>query len=118
LISIIRKYSTGQSEWQRPAEWGTREYLNDLFGHSAYALGAAINTHKWRYKSPQHWLDTWRTHGEPLHKVYKTVDPDWRDQLSSELLALVERFNEAEDGSMIVQSEYLEFLVHKGSWRV
>jgi hypothetical protein len=44
------------------------------------------------------------------------VDPEWRDQLSSELLALVDRFNEANDGSMVVQSEYLEFLVHKRSW--
>lgn len=118
LISIVRKYATGQSQWQRPAEWGTREYLNDLFGHSAYALGAATNTHKWRYKSPQHWLESWRSHGEPLYEVYRTVDPDWRDQLSSELLAVVGRFNEADDGSMVVRSEYLEFLVHKSTWRV
>ncbi len=101
-------------EFLRPT--GTREYLNDLFGNSADALGAATHTHTWRYRSPEHWLNTWRSHGGPLQEAYNAVDPEWREQLSSELLALVGRFNEANDGSMVVQSEHLEFLVHKRSW--
>lgn len=118
LISIIDRYSTAKAARRNPGLWGTREFLNDLFGHSADALGAVTRTHAWRYRSPGHWLKKWRSHGGPLQKVYNAVDPDWRDQLSSELLALAERFNETTDGSMVVQSEYLEFLVHKTTWRV
>jgi len=118
LIAIIEKYSPTRSETKSAAQWGTREYLNDLFGHAADALGAANHTHTWRYQSSQQWLETCRSLGGPLHKVYNAVDPDWRDQLTSELLALVDRFNEADDGSMVVRSEYLQFLVHKSSWRL
>ena len=118
LISTIARYATNRSEQSDPVHWGTREYLNDLFGHSADALGAATKTHTWRYRSVKDWLKTWRSYGGPLHDVYRTVDPDWRDQLSAELLALVDRFNEATDWSVVVQSEYLEFVVHKSTWRV
>ena len=117
MISTIARYSANRSEQSDPVHWGTREYLNDLFGHSADALGAATKTHTWRYRSVKDWLKTWRSYGGPLHDVYRTVDPDWRDQLSAELLALVDRFNEATDWSVVIQSEYLEFLVHKSSWQ-
>ncbi len=118
LISTIARYSTAQSDRKSPVLWGTRQHLNSLFGASADALGAATHTHTWRYQSPEHWLNAWRSLGGPLHKAYSAVDPDYRDQLSAELLALVGRFNEANDGSMVVRSEYLEFLVHKSTWRV
>lgn len=118
LIQIIERYSAAQSDSTSPNLWGTREYLNELFGHSADALGASIHTHTWRFHSPEEWLGTWIAFGGPLHDVHKHVDPDWRGQFSSELLALVERFNEAKDGSMVVNGEYLEFLVHKSTWRL
>lgn len=118
VIDTVARYQASREAAVSPSRWGTREYLNELFGHSADALGAAVQSHPWRYPSPQHWLADWQSHGGPLCKAYNTIDPDWRDQLSSELLALVDRVNEASDGSMVVRSEYLEFLVHKSTWRV
>lgn len=118
LIEIIDRYTTTASDRASPILWGTREYLNELFGDSADALGAAVHGHTWRYESPRTWLESWRSHGGPLNKVYNAVDPDWRAQFTSELLQLVDRFNQADDGSMIVESEYLEFLVLKSTWRV
>jgi len=118
LMSVIDKYSTTQIEADKPADWGSREYLSKLFGHSADALGATTRTHTWRYRSPEHWLAAWQSHGGPLCSIYKTVDPDWREQFTTELLATARRFNEATDGTMVVRSEYLEFLVHKSTWRI
>lgn len=118
LIQIIDRYSATDSDRASPVLWGTREYLNELFGDSADALGAAVRSHTWRYQSPRAWLESWRSHGGPLNKACNAVDPDWRDQFTSELLQLVDRFNQADDGSMIVESEYLEFLVLKSTWRM
>jgi ubiquinone/menaquinone biosynthesis C-methylase UbiE len=115
LISIIARHSTSRGELNSPAQWGARVYLNGLFGESADALGAATHIHTWRYRSPQHWLDLWRSHGGPLQKAFSAVDPDRDEQFSSELLALVDRFNMANDGSMVVPVEYLAFLVYKSA---
>jgi SAM-dependent methyltransferase len=117
LVSTVARYVSGQSEPASPVLWGTKEYLNALFGASADALGATIRTHTWSYPSPEQWLNAWTSRGGPLHDVYRSIDPEWREQFSSELLALVGPFNKANDGSMVVLSEYLEFLVHKTSWQ-
>lgn len=117
LIGRIERYVGGASDWPVPAAWGTREYLNDLFGHAADALGAADRTHTWRYDSPRQWLDEWRADDGPLAPVFWAVDPEWRDQLAADLLDLVDRHNEADDGSMVVSSAYLEFIVHKRARR-
>jgi SAM-dependent methyltransferase len=117
LAAIVDRYVAARPERANTELWASKEYLNGLFGHHADALGAAAHTHTWLYPSPQDWLNAWKSYGGPLHEIYQAVDPDWRDQLSSELLELVETFNEAGDGSMVVHSEYLEFLVHKSSWR-
>jgi len=117
FISMIRRYVPPGSVLNSPVMWGTREYLNELFGESADALGAATRTHGWRYRSPQHWLDSWRSSGGPMWKAYDSVDPEWRRQLSAEFLELVEQYNDADDGTVLVHSEYLEFLVHKSTWR-
>ena len=115
LISTLARYSTTQPVLNSPEQWGIRKYLNDLFGESADALGAATHIHTWRYQSPQHWLNAWRRYGGPLHEAFSAVDPEWDEQLSTDLLALVDQFNNADDGSVVIESEYLEFLIHKSS---
>jgi SAM-dependent methyltransferase len=117
LMSIVAGYSASRPEQGGPVNWGSREYLDYLFGSSADALGAAIRTHTWRYRTPDEWLRAWTSPGQPLRRIYLTVDTERREQLSLELQALVARFNEASDGSMFVPSEYLEFLVHKSAGR-
>lgn len=117
LILLMNRYMPQGDRPETAAWWGTRDYLNALFGHSADALGAADCTHTWRAASPEAWLSAARAAGGRLAQAYCSVDPDWHDQLSAEILALVNRFNEADDGSMLVRSDYIEFLVHKSTWR-
>lgn len=117
LMSVLASYSSPPRERDNPLDWGSREYLNGLFGDSADALGAAVRTHTWRFPTPDEWLRAWRSPGQPLRSIYLTIDTERRERLSFELLALVARFNEARDGSMLVPGEYLEFLVHKSDRR-
>lgn len=118
LISIIDRYLPESEASASPARRGTREHLDALFGHSADALGALDRTHIWRFASPAAWLEASQAPGGRLHALYRAVDPDWHDQLTVELLALVDRFNDATGGSMLVKSDYLEFVVYKSTWRI
>ncbi len=112
LISVIAGHLATRRD-SSPLDWGSREYLNGLFGGSADALGAAVRTHAWRFPTPDEWLRGWRLPGQPLRNIYLTIDTERRERLSFELLALVARFNEAGDGTVLVPADYLEFLVHK-----
>jgi SAM-dependent methyltransferase len=117
LISTIRRYVPSGSGLNARVLWGTRTYLDALFGDHADALGAETRSHAWHYRSSQQWLDSWCSKDGPLQKAYDCVDPDRRQQLSAEILELIGRYNEASDGTVVVRSEYLEFVVHKSTWR-
>ena len=96
-----------------PALWGTEDHLSELFGDSAKSIAFHKQTYVWRYKSPVHWLTTWRSIYGPLNKAFAALDVDAQAALESDLLALISEFNVADDGTMVVPSDYVEVVVTK-----
>ena len=96
-----------------PALWGTEERLREMFGAEAASIRIEKQNYVWRYRSPQHWLDMWREVYGPLQKAFGTLDVRGQAALAADLIALIERFNAAADGTMVVSSEYLEVVIEK-----
>jgi ubiquinone/menaquinone biosynthesis C-methylase UbiE len=113
LFKTIGKNLPPPAGLRSPALWGTRDRLNDLFGSDAGSIEAAQRTYVWRYKSPRHWLDLWRAVYGPLQKAFDALDEAAQEQLTLDLLALIDRFNVATDGTMVVPADYLEVIVTK-----
>jgi hypothetical protein len=65
----------------------------------------------WRYRSPRHWLELWREVYGPLQKAFGALNEAAREQLAIDLLALIDRYNIADDGTMVVPAEYVEVVV-------
>jgi hypothetical protein len=95
-----------------PALWGSKAHLETLFG-SKGIVGAESRTFVFRYKSPRHWVDLFRTYYGPVLKAFEVIDPKARTALEADLYALIDEFNVANDGTMVVPSEYLEVVVVK-----
>jgi ubiquinone/menaquinone biosynthesis C-methylase UbiE len=95
-----------------PAFWGTHDYLDTLFA-DARKIDATKRIFNWRYRSPQHWVDTWRVVYGPLRKAFESLDPDGQAALSDDLVELIGALNLADDGTMVVPSAYLEVIVTK-----
>ena len=66
-----------------------------------------------RYRSLQHWLDLFRTYYGPVHKTFEALSAPKREALTDAIHLLIEEYNVARDGSMVVPSEYLEIIVTK-----
>jgi len=64
-----------------------------------------------RYRSPEHWLDVFRTWYGPVLKTFAALEPAAAAALANDLLALIARLNRADDGTMVVPSEYLEIVI-------
>ena len=96
-----------------PALWGTRARLNEMFGAQASEIVAEPRMFVFRYRSPQHWLDVFKTFYGPMLKAFAALDADRQAALSRDLLALIGEFNRADDGTMVVRSEYLEVVITK-----
>jgi hypothetical protein len=68
-----------------------------------------------RYKSPQHFLDVFRTYYGPMHKAFGALDNDAAAAFARDLLDLAETHNTVSDRSLRVPSEYLEVVATKRS---
>jgi SAM-dependent methyltransferase len=110
LFKTIGKYVPPAPGLKSPALWGSKPHLDALFGSDA-AVAATSRTFVFRYKSPQHWLEVFRGYYGPVLKAFAAIDAPARLALEADLLALLEEFNVATDGTLVVPSDYLEVVV-------
>jgi len=96
-----------------PALWGTRARLGEMFGAKAANITAEQRMFVFRYRSPQHWLDVFKTFYGPMLKAFAALDATAQDALRRDLLDLVRDFNRSGDDTMAVPSEYLEVVISK-----
>jgi ubiquinone/menaquinone biosynthesis C-methylase UbiE len=94
-----------------PALWGTRGRMIELFEPCAASIKSVPKHFVFRYRSPRHWVDTFRTYYGPLLKTFAVLAPPAQAALERDLMSLIGQFNCSEDGSMVVPSEYLEVVI-------
>jgi ubiquinone/menaquinone biosynthesis C-methylase UbiE len=109
LFKAIGKHLPPPAGVKSPALWGTRTRLAELF--EPHAIRAESRNFVFRYRSPQHWLDVFRSYYGPLLKAYAALEPAAQSALTDDIMALIDRFNRATDSSMAVPSEYLEIVI-------
>lgn len=95
-----------------PTLWGEEAHLASLFRSRAEVVVQRRNF-VFRYKSPAHWVAVFRTLYGPVVKAFAALDDEGRKGLEAELTALIDRFNSARDGAMVVPGEYLEVVATK-----
>ncbi|MBK5198505.1 MAG: class I SAM-dependent methyltransferase [Methyloceanibacter sp.] len=114
LFKTIGRYVPPAPGVKSPALWGTKGRLDDLFGAKA-TVAAESKDFAFRYKSPKHWVEVFRTYYGPVLKAFAAIDPKAREALEADLYALLDEFNVAKDGTLVVPSAYLEVVVTKNS---
>jgi ubiquinone/menaquinone biosynthesis C-methylase UbiE len=114
LFKTIGKYVPPAPGVKSPALWGTRTYLDTLFGSQA-SVAAENKNFVFRYKSPEHWVEIFRTYYGPVLKAFAAIDAEAREALEADLYALLDELNIAKDGTLVVPSEYLEIVITKKS---
>jgi ubiquinone/menaquinone biosynthesis C-methylase UbiE len=111
LFKAIGKHVPPAPGVKSPALWGTRERLAELFAPYSSSIEATQRRFVFRYRSPEHWLDIFRTFYGPVLKAFAALEPPAQAALQRDLLDLVGKFNRAGDGSAIISSEYLEVVI-------
>jgi ubiquinone/menaquinone biosynthesis C-methylase UbiE len=94
-----------------PSQWGTEERLGELFAGEAREVRAVRRDFTFRYRSPAHWVEVFRTWYGPIHRAFAALAPEGQGALASELESLIDRLNVARDGTMVVPSPYLEAVI-------
>ena len=112
LFKTIGKHVPPPAGAEPPSRWGSRSRLQELFSEAG-SIVATPRVFTFRYRSPEHWVTTFRTWYGPVHKAFLALDESRRTALEKDLLDLIRQFNRADDVTMVVPSDYLEVVVKK-----
>lgn len=112
VFKTLGKYLPPPAGARSPALWGTRERLEELFGGAA-VIEAEPCHFVFRYRSPEHFLDIFKSYYGPVLKAFAALDEASGRSLHADLLDLIGRLNRAKDGTMVVPSEYLQVVMIK-----
>ncbi|MBL8701593.1 MAG: class I SAM-dependent methyltransferase [Alphaproteobacteria bacterium] len=107
LFKLIGTYVPPAPGLVSPAMWGSREHLAVLFGDQA-EIAAERRSFSFRYRSPAHFVDVFRTYYGPVHKAFAAIGSEAGEALERDLLALMNDLNSARDGTLVIASPYLE----------
>lgn len=113
LFKTLGKYLPPPAGAKSPALWGTQARITELFGTSAASIKAEKRHFTFRYRSPMHFLDVFRNYYGPTLKAFGALDETNQRHLADDILTLITSMNRAEDGTMVLPSEYLEIVIVK-----
>jgi hypothetical protein len=113
LFKTLGKYLPPPAGAKSPALWGTPARIVEMFGKASASLRTEKRHFTFRYRSPEHFLEVFKNYYGPMLKAFAALDETNQRGLKDDLLALIGRMNRAEDGTMVVPSEYLEVVAVK-----
>jgi len=113
LFKTIGKYIAPAPGVKSPALWGTKARLDELFGKTAKEIRTTRREFVFRYHSPTHWLEVFRTYYGPMNKTFGALEAEKESAFTRELLALMESRNRSGDRTLVLPSEYLEVVIER-----
>ena len=113
MFGVLGRHLPPPPGAKSPALWGSRDHVAALFGETAAAIEAVPRHFRFRYRSPAHFVDVFRTWYGPVLKAFAALPDEKATALQGELEALLAEQNVGGVGSLVVPSEYLEIVVRR-----
>lgn len=110
LFRTLGRYIPPAPGVQSPMRWGTEDGVRALFGDAAQDLKVTSRSFMFRYRSPEHWLEVFRTYYGPTVKAFEALDGERQQALAQDIIALLKEHHQGGTG-LAVPSEYLEVVV-------
>ena len=109
LFKIMGRYMPAPPEYaSSPPLWGNEEHVRGLFAGTPVELEFVRGHNPWRFDSAEHWAVFMESHYGPTLKAREKLTAEGRwEECREEIRELAERHNEATDGTLLMQAEYL-----------
>jgi hypothetical protein len=110
LFRVVAKHVPPIPGVASPLLWGTPGHLAGLFG-TAKSIQHTLRDFAFRYRSPEHFVDVFRTYYGPVYKAFSALDPDGREALERDMLALLRSADRGGADGLVVPAQYLETVI-------
>jgi ubiquinone/menaquinone biosynthesis C-methylase UbiE len=111
LFKTVGQHLPPPAGAKSPTRWGTRTGLAELFGPHASSIESTERFFVFRYHSPAHFLEVFRTFYGPVLTTFAALAAPAQAALAQDLSELIGRFNRSGDEAVVVPSEYLEVVI-------
>ena len=113
MFQVLGRHLPPPPGAQPPSRWGTEAWLHAQFDERDFLVQVTARTFNFRYRSPAHFIDTFRDWYGPVHKAFAALSADAAQALENDLTELITHANRAGEKSLVVPSEYLEVVIGK-----
>lgn len=110
MFKTISKHAPPPPGVASPLLWGTEEHLRGLFGDGISELRTERRTSRQPFRSPDHYIEFFRTYFGPTQMAYERVGPEGEEALTGDLKSFLEAANTAGDRAMVLEADYLEVI--------
>jgi len=110
MFQTIGKHAPPPPGLDSPLLWGTEERVRELFGDGISDLRLASRISRQPFRSPDHYIEYFRTYFGPTQTAYERVGPEGETALTDDLRSFLEAANTAGDRAMVLEAEYLEVI--------
>lgn len=110
LFRTVGKHVPPPAGVRSPLLWGTPDHLQRLFAN-ATSVAHATRTFAFRYRSPEHFVDVFRTFYGPVHKAFLALDANGQAALEADMIALLRASDRGGAAGLVVPAEYLETVI-------
>ena len=110
LFRVVAGYVPPIPGVRSPLLWGTEAHIRSLFP-DAVTVEHTTRYFAFRYRTPEHWVDMFRTYYGPVHKAFAALDTDRQAALEDDLIALLRQSDRGDAAGLVVPGEYLETVI-------
>jgi ubiquinone/menaquinone biosynthesis C-methylase UbiE len=107
-FQVTARYAPPPPGLKPPLRWGTEAGLRALFERD---MRIERRHYVMRYRSPQHWLEYFRSNFGPTRQTFERLDAEGQESFAADLIALAQQFNRSGDDTFVGPGEYLEVVL-------
>ncbi|MBE0613283.1 MAG: class I SAM-dependent methyltransferase [Burkholderiales bacterium] len=111
LFRVVGGYTAPPAGVPSPVLWGSEPRIVELFGPNAADIRCERRMFNFRFRSPAHWIEVFRSFYGPVHKAYAALTADRQARLTTDITSLLERRNVGGTNSLVIPGEYLEIVI-------
>ena len=108
FLQAHARYNPPPPELNPPMRWGTEEGLQELLGNSVRSIENQVRRNFFYAQSIEHLTEEYRTTFGPSATTFATLSKQHQEQLSNELTEILQRYNLENNGTAMVEAEYLQ----------
>jgi len=107
MLKLVGRHVPPPAGARPPTRWGTEEGMRELLGAGAAELAFTTASVRMRFPSPEFFADFFLNYYGPTFKAYEALSGEGRLAFRDDLIALATASNDATDGTMVNDWEFL-----------